>query len=112
MVSIQNVTGLGMSIDTSSILLIDTCSFSRNGQDPTESYNGNLKIVAFQNDVHYMIKSTNITTGIGSKGTLSISLRLCIYNFRMLQLKRVCHSMDTEETFSLLSLAVTLTQFI
>ena len=40
------------------------------------------------------------------------SLRLYIYNFRMLQLKRVCHSMDMEETFSLLSLAVTLTQSV
>ena len=74
MVSVQNNTGLGMSIDTSNILLIDTCSFSRNGQDPTESYNGNLKIVAFQNDVQYMIKNTNITTRIGSKGSLSISI--------------------------------------
>ena len=74
MVSIQNNTGLGMSIDTSNILLIHTCSFSRNGQDPTETYNGNLKIVAFQNDVHYMIKNTNFTTGIGSKGSLSISI--------------------------------------
>ena len=115
MVSVQNNTGLGMSIDTSNILLMDTCSFLRNGQDPRESYNGNLKIVAFQNDVQYMIKSTNITTGIGNKGSLSISISslcLCIYNFRMLQLKRVCHSMDMEETFSLLSLAVTLTQFV